>query len=135
MVFLVSFAITLELKMSKASEHTKGDLVPDTWEVIVIVIILMVIYGYVSSELSYRRKRKIREESIPPINDGLRSSVNYNIHLSDGRKFQNVQIIGSIEESDAEYSFAGWDGMLVLINKEKKKIYLKKLSIRFIEEL
>ena len=121
--------------MNKASECAKGDVMPDIWAIIVIVIILMVIYGYVSSKLSDRRERKIREKSIPLINDGLRSSINYNIHLSDGRKFQNVQIVGSVEGSDAEYSFAGWDGMLVLINKEKKKMYLKKSSIRFIEEL
>jgi hypothetical protein len=52
-----------------------------------------------------------------------------------GRKFMNVQIIGSVEGADAEFSFAGWDGMLVLRNEDQKKIYVKKSSIRFVEEL
>jgi len=108
---------------------------PDVWAIIVIAIILMVIYGYVSSKISDRRKRKLREKSIPLITDSLKSGVNYNIHLSDGRKFPNVQIIGSVEGGDAEFSFAGWDGMLVLRNEDEKKLYVKKSSIRFIEEI
>ena len=120
--------------MSKVNECTKGDAMPDIWAIIVIVIILMVIYGYVSSKISDRRKRKLREKSVPLITDSLKSGVNYNIHLSDRRKFPNVQIIGSVEGEDAEFSFAGWDGMLVLRNEDKKKIYVKKSSIRFVEE-
>jgi len=95
----------------------------------------MVIYGYVSSKLSERRKRKIREKSLPLITDSLKAGINYNIHLSDGRIFTNAQIVGSVEDSDAEFSFAGWDGMLVLRNENQKKVYVKKSSIRFVEEL
>jgi len=108
---------------------------PDIWAIIVIVIILMVIYGYISSKLAEQRKRKRREESIPLLTDSLKSGINYNVHLSDGRKFLNVEIVGSVEGSDAEFSFAGWDGILVLKNEDQKKIYIKKSSIRFVEEL
>jgi len=108
---------------------------PDLWAIIVIVIILMVIYGYVSSKISDRRKRKLREKSIPLIADGLKSGVKYNIHLSDGRKFLSVEIAGSVEGADAEFSFGGWDGILVLKNEDQKKIYVKRSAIRFIEEL
>jgi len=108
---------------------------PDIWAIIVIVIILMVIYGYVSSKLSERRKRKIRERSIPLLTESLKSGIKYNVHLSDGRKFLKVEIVGSVEGENAEFSFAGWDGMLVLKNEAKKKIYIKKSSIRFVEEL
>jgi len=121
--------------MNMGNDCTQGNSMPDIWAIIVIVIILMVIYGYLSSKLSEHRKRKIREKSIPLITDSLKSGVNYNIHLSDGRKFMNVQIIGSVEGADAEFSFAGWDGMLVLRNEDQKKIYVKKSSIRFVEGL
>ncbi len=107
----------------------------DIWAIIVMVILVMIIYGYISSKISEHRKRKLREKSIPLTSEYLKPDISYNVHLSDGRKFLNVQIIGSIEGEDAEFSFAGWEGMFVLSNTNKKKIYIKKSSIRFIEEV
>ncbi len=46
-----------------------------------------------------------------------------------------MKIIGSIEGEEAEVSFTGWEGILVLEKQNKKKTYIKKSSIRFIEEV
>ncbi len=108
----------------------------DIWAIIVIVIIVMIIYGYVSTEISEYRKRKIRQKRVPLITDALKAGVDYNIYLSDGRKFTNVQIIGTIEDIYAESLFASWGGIVVVLkNRDQKRIYLKTTAIRFIEEV
>lgn len=120
--------------MNEASNFNSGGVMPDIWAYIVIAILLMVVYGYVSSKISERRNRKLRENTIPEIENSLKTDIAYNVHLSDGRKFLGVTLLGSIEGEDQAYSFAGWDGMLVLQQSSGKKVYLKKTSIRFIEE-
>ena len=107
----------------------------DIWAFIISFIILIIIYGYISSKLSNYRKNKLREHTIPLVPNSITQNINYNIYLSDGRKFENIKIIGSIEGEEAEVSFAGWEGILVLEKQNKKKIYIKKSSIRFIEEV
>ena len=108
---------------------------PDIWAIIVIVIILMVLYSYVSSKLSDRKKRKIREATIPQITETLKTGVLYNVFLSDGRGFNNVEILGTVEDDDEQFSFANWEGMLVLKQENNKRLFIKKNSVRFIEEL
>lgn len=107
----------------------------EVWAVIVCVVIAMIIYGYVSSKLSARKRKKLRAETVPAISESIRKGVAYNIHLSDGRKFENVQVIGSVENEDDAFSFAGFDGMLVLLQENGKKVFLKKPSIRYIVEV
>ncbi len=107
---------------------------PDIWAIIVSIIILMVIYGYISSKISDRKKKKLRKETVPEISDSIKTGINYNIHLSDGRKFENVVIVGSVESEDEAFSFAGYEGLLVFKQQNGKKVYLKKPSIRYIEE-
>jgi len=121
--------------MANASNCTKGADMPDIWAIVVIIIILMVIYTYISSKISDQRKRKVRENTIPQISDALKTGVNYNIVISDGPTFENVQILGSVEGDDDQFSFANWKGMLVIQQENKKRVFIKKTSIRFIEEL
>ena len=107
---------------------------PDIWAIIVSIIILMVIYSYISSKISDRKKKKLRKETVPEISDSIKTGINYNIHLSDGKKFENVVIVGSVESEDEAFSFAGYEGLLVFKQQSGKKVYLKKPSIRYIEE-
>ena len=106
----------------------------DVWAIIVSVIIIMVIYGYISSKISAHKKKKLRKDTVPEITESISKGVIYNIYLSDGRKFESVTIIGSVENEDEAFSFAGYDGLLVFTQKNGKKVYLKKPSIRYIEE-
>jgi len=94
----------------------------------------MVIYSYISSKISDRKKKKLRKETVPEISDSIKTGINYNIHLSDGKKFENVVIVGSVESEDEAFSFAGYEGLLVFKQQSGKKVYLKKPSIRYIEE-
>lgn len=107
----------------------------EVWAIIVSVIIAMVIFGYISSKLSAHKRKKLRAETVPAISESIRRGVEYNVHLSDGRKFENVQIVGNVENEDDAFSFAGFDGMLVLLQENGRKVFLKKPSIRFIVEI
>ena len=121
--------------MSTPTECAKNAGASDIWAFIVVVIILMVIYGYVASKIKARKKRKLREATIPHISENLKTGIKYNVILSDGNNFKNVEIIGSVEGEDAEFTFTNWEGMLVLKNENNKKIFVKKTSVRFIEEI
>lgn len=107
----------------------------EIWTVIASVILLLIIYGIISSKLERRKKRKLREKTIPMITDYPTTDTLYNIHLSDGRKFLGAQLLGSVEGNDASFSFAGYEGMVVVVLDTKKKAYIKKSSIRYIEEV
>lgn len=107
----------------------------DVWAVIVAVILLMVVYAYITSKLDDRKKERIRKETIPLATDTLKTATPYNVHLSDGKVFSNVELLGSVEGNDSEFSFSDWQGMLVLKQENQKKVFLKKTSIRFIEEV
>lgn len=107
---------------------------PDIWAIIVSIIILIVIYSYISSKISDRKKKKLRKETVPEVSDSIKVGTHYNIRLSDGREFENVVIIGSVENDDNAFSFAAYHGLLVFEKPNGKKVYLKTSSIRYIEE-
>jgi len=98
------------------------------WLLIATVLFTVLLYKIISD----RNKRS--KINIPRFFDDIKTDTAYDIHLSNGDKFLNVRIIGSIYGSDARFSFAGWEGILVLLDEDKKKIYIKKTAIRFIKE-
>ena len=72
---------------------------------------------------------------MPLISDYPELGGRYNVHLSNGRKFQNAELLGSVEQNDALFTFAGYDGMLVLRQESGKTAYVKMTSVRCIEEV
>ncbi|MDR1349305.1 MAG: hypothetical protein LBJ59_00735 [Zoogloeaceae bacterium] len=108
---------------------------PDVWVVVIAVIILMVAYAYISAKLKARKLRKSREKSLPFIEDNVRPGVLYNVCLSDGRRFECIQLLGCSTAEDGQFSFFGWEGMLVLKRENEKRIFLKQSAVRYIEEI
>ena len=119
--------------MSDCTEGTTS--MSEIWAIIVVIIIILVVYAYISSKLSDRKKQKLRAETLPECTDSLKVGVSYKIFLTRGENFKNVEILGSIEGEEAELTFANWKGMFVLKNESGKKIFIKKSSICFIEEV
>ncbi|TGD71039.1 hypothetical protein E4634_19525 [Mangrovimicrobium sediminis] len=105
------------------------------WPVIVSIIILMILVAWISSSLKERRKKKVRERSIPYVDENLKAGIPYSIHINDGRVFESVVILGTTEPGEGQFSFTGFDEALVLQTPEGKKVFLKMSSIRFIQEL
>ncbi|MDR2113586.1 MAG: hypothetical protein LBQ62_10925 [Candidatus Accumulibacter sp.] len=107
----------------------------EVWAVIVGVILFMVVWGYVSSKLKARKRRESREKSLPFVEDNVRPGVLYNVCLNDGRRFEGVQLVGCSTTEDGQFSFSGWEGMLVLKGQNGKRIFLKPSAVRYIEEI
>jgi len=122
-------------KINMKTECSNGYETPSIWAVIIIIILFMIIYAYISSKISERNKRISREKALPATTDALSSGVLYNIFLSDGKGFKNVEIIGSIEGDDYQFAFSGYEGVLILKQETSKKVYVKKASVRYIEEV
>ncbi|MDO8268887.1 MAG: hypothetical protein Q7T32_13795 [Moraxellaceae bacterium] len=114
---------------------TKGSDMPEIWAVIVTVILLMVIYAFVASKLKDRKIRMARKKSLPFVDDNVAPGIKYNIALSDGRKFHNAELVGSSTAEDGQFSFAGWEGMLVIRQETGKRVFLRQSSVRYIEEV
>ncbi len=119
--------------MSNGTESTLNMSV--IWAIIVSIIILMVIYAYVSSKLSARKKEKQRAETLPEIKESIKTGVLYNIFLSGDENFERIEILGSIDGEDSELTFGNWKGMFILKKENGKKVFIKKSSIKFIEEI
>lgn len=121
--------------MSTATNCAKGNDMSEVWAVIVIVILVIIIYAYIASKIKDRKRKKARDKSLPFVEDNVRPGVQYNIFLNDGRKFLSVELVGSSTVDDGQFSFAGWEGMLVLKQANSKRIFLKQSAVRYIEEL
>ena len=106
----------------------------EVWAVIVGVIVLLVLYGVISSKLKAHRQRRQREKSLPFVEEGIRQGVPYNVFLSDGKKYLSVQLVGTSDTSSGQFSIGGWEGMLVLLQGNGKRIFVKQSSVRCLEE-
>lgn len=105
------------------------------WAVIVSIIILMVIYGYVSAKISSRKEAKVRKQSLPVTEDYITVHKRYNVYLTDGKNFEQVEFVGEVNGNDGVFTLGGYEGMLVLKKKDGKKVYLKKTIVKMVEEV
>ncbi|TWH76106.1 hypothetical protein LX59_01025 [Azomonas agilis] len=108
---------------------------PEIWMVIAGVILLMVVWSCLSSKLKAKKRHKVREKSLPFIEDNIHTGILYNAHLSDGRCFKGVQFLGCSTTEDGQFSLSGWEGMLVLKGSNDKRVFLKQSAVRYIEEI
>ncbi len=105
------------------------------WAVIVVIVLVLVVYGMVSSKLKERRRRKAREKALPYIQDTIRVGPRYDVQLSDGRRFESVEILGTNDPQDGQFPLGGWDGLLVLRLESGKKAYVRQTSVRCVIEV
>jgi hypothetical protein len=96
---------------------------------------MMVIYTWISSKIKARRKLKVRQSTVPYVNENLTTGKKYNVHLNDGRIFESIEVVGSSQPEEGQFSFTGWEEMLILKKETGKRIFLKQASIRFVEEV
>ncbi len=107
---------------------------PEVWAVIVGAIVLLIVYGIVSSKLTASRQRKAREKALPFVAETVRTGQRYNVYMSDGRKFLDVEILGTSDPADGQSPIGGWEGMLVLKQSSAKKVFIRQSSVRCVEE-
>ena len=107
----------------------------EVWAVIVSVILILIIYAIVSSKISSRRQRRVREKILPYVQDTVQSGRRYNIHLSDGRSFADVELVGTNDPAAGQSALGGWEGMLVLARTTGKRVFVRQASVRCVEEV
>ena len=105
------------------------------WAVIIVIILILVVYGMVSSTLAALRKRKTRKKAMPYVSDTIRVGPRYDVQMSDGRRFENVEILGTNDPQDGQFPLGGWDGLLVLRLDSGKKAYVRQISVRCVVEV
>ena len=105
------------------------------WAVIVGGIALMVLYGIISSNISSRRQRKAREKILPYVQETIQRGQRYNVFLSDGRSFPDVELLGTNDPLGGQSALGGWEGMLVLSSSSGKRIFVRQAAVRCVEEV
>jgi hypothetical protein len=104
------------------------------WAVIVSVVVVMILYGIVSSKLTAMRQRRAREKLLPYLSETIRTGQRYNVYLSDGRSFPDVELLGTNDPGSGQSPLGGWEGMLVLSRSTGKRVFVKQASVRCVEE-
>ena len=105
------------------------------WAAIVVIILVLVVYGMISSKLKERRRRKARESVLPYVTDSIRVGPRYDVQMSDGRRFENVEILGTNDPQDGQFPLGGWDGLLVLRLDNGKRAFVRQISVRCVVEV
>ena len=105
------------------------------WGILVGVMLLLIIYGMISSAVNQRRARRQLKERINELPFKLESEKLYNLMLSSGRRYERVKIPGVTEgiSSLGHYVSLLGDRWLVL-ELSKKRIYIKENRVSIIEE-
>ena len=102
---------------------------------IVGVIALLIIYAIVSHKLKARKQRVAREKLLPFIDETVRTGQRYNVHLSDGRTYRDVELLGTNDPASGQFALGGWEGMLVLNQTSGKRVFIRQGSVRCVEEV
>jgi hypothetical protein len=107
------------------------------WAIIVSLILLLIIYGIVSSKIRDRKNRKLTRALLPEINDHIKCGSNYNIHLSCGKKFEDIKFVGfsGTPENASHLMPFPLQRWVVLSKTDGKRMYIKPESIRYYEDV
>jgi len=105
------------------------------WALIVGTVLVLIIYGMVSSRLRERRVRRLRREAMPIVEQSVRAGVTYNVQLTNGTLFKSVKLIGLTESKLGQFADFPLESWLVLELESGKRVYVKPASARYFEEL
>lgn len=108
---------------------------PEVWAVIIGTIVVLIVYGILSSKMRSRRQREARQKMLPFVEETIRVGQTYHVCLSDGRRFENVEIVGTNDPAAGQLAFGGWDGLLVLKQATGKRIFVRQTAVRCLEEI
>lgn len=107
------------------------------WAGIIASIILLVIYGIVSSRLRDRRVRRLSRRLLPEIHDHIKADRQYRIALTSGSVFDNVRFLGISQSEDggAQYLPFPLQHWLVVEKADGKRLFVRPATVKYYEEL
>lgn len=102
----------------------------EAWQVFSLLVFFTAIYWSLKNRFNRKREQALQEQMFPeavcfPVKAGIR----YDIMLSDGRAFNQAEILGTAQGREAEFLF-GYENMLVLRLSDGRKAYVRQACIR-----
>jgi hypothetical protein len=104
------------------------------WAILVGAIILLIVYGIISSKLSESKRKKEKEKYGQRAEEMIRAGGKYNFLLGNGRMLAGMIFVGPMISAEAQFD-TGWEGMIILRNDDGKKFFVKQSTIRLVEQL
>jgi len=106
------------------------------WAIFASVVVILIIYGIISSRLKQRRIRKATAKIFPTVQDHIQADKRYNIFLSHGKTIQNVRFIGISPAFDQHnpylpFPLCQW---LIVEKADGARAYLKPETVKFYED-
>ncbi len=106
------------------------------WAVVVSLILVLIVYGIISSKVRNRRIRKATQEIFPQISDHIQVNKSYNVFLSHGKTLSKVKFVGISPAHDKNnpylpFPLCQW---MIVEKPDGKRAYLKPETIRYYEE-
>jgi hypothetical protein len=105
------------------------------WALIVGTITLLIIFGIVSSKLRARKIQRLRREAMPVVDQAIRAGVRYNVFLSNGTTYRDVQVLGLTDAPMGRFVVFPLESWLVLQQSNGKRVFTKPSSVRLFEEV
>lgn len=107
----------------------------DIWAWIVVAGMALTVYIMVENRIERRRKTQLQNQVFASKIMCRSLSVDgvYHVLLSDGRRFESVQLLG-LADDDADKLFLGHETMLVLRLSDGKQVWVRQSGVRCIME-
>lgn len=103
------------------------------WAVIAATALALIVYGIVSSKRAAVRRREEREKVLPNVEASFANGTRYEVRLSDGRCFKDVEILG-LTDPEGQSPLGSWQGLLAVRLDDGRKAWLRPASIRYVVE-
>ena len=107
---------------------------PLIWAALIAAIFIWVVYAFASAKRNARKQRETRQERLPILNDAPRVGSRYDLRLSDGRVFNDVELLGTTDPEPGAAALGDWGTLLVIGLPNGKKAYLRPYAVRVIQE-
>jgi hypothetical protein len=106
------------------------------WAIFATTILLLILYGIISSSVRNRRIRRETASLLPTLSDHIQKDRRYNIILNNNRSLDNVLFLGVSKSYDRNvpnlpFPLCEW---LVVQRSDGKKAYIKPSSVRYYED-
>lgn len=105
------------------------------WPFVFGAVTLLIAFAYVKSRVSAARRRAKREKTLPYVGETVRAGARYDVHLSDGRRFEGVELVGTSDPEDRSLPIGGWEGLLVLRLESGKRAFVRLSAVRVVVEV
>jgi hypothetical protein len=104
------------------------------WAVLVAAIFVWVVYAFASAKRTARQHLENRKERLPILDDAPRVGTRYDLRLSDGRVFNDVELLGTTDPEPGAAALGDWGTLLIVGLPNGKKAYLRPYAVRVIQE-